>query len=236
LREDGTIDAWNSVLEGGAPSFTGIKAIAAGYQLGVALKNDGTVSAWGNNNDFGQANVPGGLSNVVAISSNLSHSLALKSDGTVVAWGRNDYGQSLVPPDLRDVISIKASYRGGLAKQSDGTFLRWGGFNPPWTIAPGWNMFADSFTHWVALLNDGTVQAGSYWDTDSEGASVVPPGLAGVMSVDCGDQTSYALKVDGTVLAWGWNNSGQTTIHPDIRGVTAIAAGLSHAILLKKAP
>ena len=37
--------------------------------------------------DFGQCNVPSGLSGVTAIAAGSYHSLALKGDGTVVAWG-----------------------------------------------------------------------------------------------------------------------------------------------------
>ena len=72
----------------------------------VALKNDGTVWAWGRNN-YGQlgdgtttdSDTPvqaGGsspLSGIIAIAAGESHTLALKNDGTVWAWGRNYYGQ-----------------------------------------------------------------------------------------------------------------------------------------------
>ena len=61
--------------------------IAAGAYHNLALKNDGTVVAWGEN-CYGQATVPAGLSGVVAIAAGALHSLALKNDGTVVAWGR----------------------------------------------------------------------------------------------------------------------------------------------------
>ena len=54
----------------------------------MALKADGTVVAWGDNGE-GQADVPAGLTDVIAIAAGTSHSVALKSDGTVVAWGFN---------------------------------------------------------------------------------------------------------------------------------------------------
>jgi hypothetical protein len=41
------------------------------------------------------------------------------------------------------------------------------------------------------------------------------------------------LKTDGTVVAWGYNGSGQTTVPPGLTGVTAIAAGDSHSLALK---
>ena len=59
--------------------------------------------AWGNNS-CGQTNVPGGLSNVVAVAGGFYHSLALKSDGTVVAWGDNSYGQTNIPAGLANAV------------------------------------------------------------------------------------------------------------------------------------
>ena len=51
-------------------------AISAGELHSVALKSDGTVVCWGNN-DSGQIDVPEGLENVVTISAGSYHTLAL---------------------------------------------------------------------------------------------------------------------------------------------------------------
>jgi len=96
--------------------LTGVTMIAAGGSHNLALKNDGTVVAWGLNN-YGQlgnntspsstpaitySTVPvpvfqdaGGtpLTNVVAVAAGGSHSLALKANGEVWAWGANFVGQ-----------------------------------------------------------------------------------------------------------------------------------------------
>jgi hypothetical protein len=241
LSEDGTIDAWNSLAQGGVPfTLNAVTAIESGNELGVVIKDDTKLSAWATYNNFGEANIPNHLMNVTAISSKYYHSLALKSDGTVVAWGYNwgappGSGPIGVPPGLSGVIAIEASLNGSLAKKSDGTFSTWGMFPNPesWegitTVAAGSN-------HAAGLRSDGTVQAWALPGGDEHGATIVPEGLSDVIAIDCGEMTTYALKSDGTVVAWGWNHVGQTTIHPDIRGVTDIAAGYNHAILLKKAP
>jgi hypothetical protein len=62
-------------------------AIAAGEEYTVALKNDGSVVAWGGN-DYGQTNVPiQAQSGVTAIAAGRRHTVALKNDGSVVSWG-----------------------------------------------------------------------------------------------------------------------------------------------------
>lgn len=77
-----------------------------GYIAFTALKNDGTVWAWGQN-DVGQLGngttqaltgnstpaAVSGLSAVTGIHAGASFGLALKSDGTVWGWGDNSTGQ-----------------------------------------------------------------------------------------------------------------------------------------------
>ena len=48
------------------------------------------------------------------------------------------------------------------------------------------------------------------------------------------DWQSVALKQDGTVVAWGGNGSGQTTVPAGLSGVVAIAAGGNYTVALKQ--
>jgi hypothetical protein len=85
-----------------------VMAIANGGLHHLALKNDGTVIAWGPSY-YGETNVPDGLSNVTAIAAAEHLSMALKKDGTVVAWGGNYAGQTSVPAGLSNVVKIAAA-------------------------------------------------------------------------------------------------------------------------------
>ena len=61
-------------------------AIAAGGRHTVALKQDGSLVAWGDNAD-GQTTVPAAAQNgVTAIATGFGHTVALKQDGSVIAW------------------------------------------------------------------------------------------------------------------------------------------------------
>ena len=186
-----------------------IKTVSTGWGYCIALKNDGTVYAWGNNG-VGQLgngtnnSVSGvvqvmGLNNILEISSGDSHNLALDADGYVWAWGRNNCGQlgigtntdSYYPakvknPEnanyLNDVKHIYASNNMSIIEKNDGTFWAWGD-----------NRYGQ--------LGDGT-------DTNRN-LPVQIIGLDNVKEVIPGGWNSYALKNDGTVLAWGNNWYGQ---------------------------
>ena len=95
----------------------GVIAIAAGASHSVAVKEDGSVVAWGNN-EYGQTTVPPEAdSGVIAVAAGTYHTLALKIDGTVVAWGTSDFGhentvgnfgQTNIPTGLKRVTAIAA--------------------------------------------------------------------------------------------------------------------------------
>jgi hypothetical protein len=63
-----------------------VTAVAAGGYHTVALKEDGTVAAWGDN-DVGQTSVPAGLSGVTAVAAAGNQTVVLKEDGTVTSFG-----------------------------------------------------------------------------------------------------------------------------------------------------
>ena len=165
LKVDGSVWAWGRNGEGqlgngtwshqnspvavtGAMS-SGVTAIAAGVYHSLALKSDGSVWAWGENNggqlgDGTSINrnspvaVTGAMSSgVTAISAGNGYSLALKSDGTVWAWGVNYYGQlgngttfdSYVPIQvdlLHNIIAIEAGSFSAYALSADGSLWAWG--------------------------------------------------------------------------------------------------------------
>ena len=67
------------------------------------------------------------------------------------------------------------------------------------------------------------------WGRNDYGQTTVPAGLSGVTAIAAGYSHTVALKIDGTVVAWG----SQTTVPAGLSGVTAIAAGAGHTVALK---
>ena len=165
----------NTVAKAVPPDITNAVSIAAAGHI-LALREDGTVAAWGLNTE-GQATVPKGLSNVVAVSAGSAHSLALRADGTVAAWGRNVEGQTNIPPQLTNVIAIAAGSNVNLAIRADRTVTAWGDTRYGQTPVPPalTNVIAITANGSAsfALTEDGTIVG---WGTNS----LVPAGLGRV--------------------------------------------------------
>ena len=119
LKNDGSVVVWGGKnyppliapllrkVPLGAQS--GVVAITAGWFHVVALNGDGSVLAWGSNEEQ-ETTVPAAAqSGVVAISTGFEHTVALKADGSVVAWGHNFDGETNVPAVARSgVVAISA--------------------------------------------------------------------------------------------------------------------------------
>jgi alpha-tubulin suppressor-like RCC1 family protein len=234
----GQVVTWGTMVLPFVKPGTRFTAVAAGGQHSLAVKDDGTVVAWGRNIS-GEAKVPAGLSNVVAVSaggrSGSGFSVALRRDGTVVAWGDNSSGQTNVPPGLSDVIAISAGTDHCLALKKDGTVIGWGSKGAGKTQVPAGlsNVVAVAAAgeHSVSLTRDGTLVT---WGQSQWGQATGPEGLSNVVSVCCGSDFGLALKKDGSVVEWGQRFSKETDISEDLGNVAAIAAGPWNGLALRR--
>ena len=281
LYSDGSVAAWgdnnfgqlgnNSATDSSVPVAvitTGVLAgktviaVAAGERHSLALCSDGSVAAWGGNNEGqlgdGTTNpspVPVAVNTepgsalhgrtVIALAAGEEYSLALCSDGSVAAWGGNvdsQLGDGTTNPSL---IPVAVNTEPGSALHGKTVIA----------LAAG-----DS--HSMALCSDGSVATWGYngngqLGSNSMDSSNVPVAVttAGVLSgktviaVAAGGAHSLALCSDGRVAAWGYNGRGQlgnnsttdsrvpvlvTISEGDLWGKTviAVAAGRVHSLAL----
>jgi alpha-tubulin suppressor-like RCC1 family protein len=221
------------------PGLTGVVAVAAGEEHSLALLRNGTVMAWGDNND-GQlgdgstvssvrpVRVPG-LTGVTAVAAGSQFSLALLSDGTVMAWGDNQFGQlgngtltnSDVPVAVTGLTKVTAVSAGGqfaLALESSGSVMSWG--------------------------DNESDQLGDGQDVSVQSLSEVPVAvvkLTNAQAIAAGFEFAVVLTTKGGVKVWGDNGFfelgrpngfpggiSDSDVPLDLTGtgkVTAIAAG-----------
>lgn len=206
--------------------------IEGGYNHSVALKSDGTVVAWGNNNGTqGITQVPAGLSSVIDIDAGWNWTVARRSNGTLVSWGANDSAQITQTPTNQSFISVAAGNMHGVALKNDGTVVCWGrGDFGQKTVPAGLNnaIAVAAGGHWtMALKNDGTVAA---WGAIT---NFPPIGLSNISKIAAGDSFGLALRSNGTVVAWGDNTYGQLNIPAGLDNVTSIYATALTAYAIK---
>ena len=243
LKDDGTVWAWgynsNGQLGDGTDTdrcepvqvmidavtpLDDVRWISAGDMHSLAVRNDGTVWAWGYNM-YGQMGdgtdtdrwnpvqvtyadtTP--LDSVGYISSGSYHSMALKTDGTVWTWGLNAYGQlgDDTQTDRWNPVQVTdpnndSGLLNDVKKVSTGSYhsmaLKTDG--TVWT-------WGDNY---YGQLGDGNSGSGKFSKgpiqvKGEEGAGI----LDDVTDVSAGSYFSMALKDDDTVRTWGQNNRGQ---------------------------
>ncbi len=199
---DGTTTSRNAPVP--VSGLTDVSAMAGGYFHTLALKSDGTVWAWGRDNEGqlgnGASNSPSttpvqvpSLSGIVAVSASGFQSMALKNDGTIYQWG-------LMP-----------GLNGGAVTGSPTTVTL--------SSSVGATAIAAGVNHSLALGDDGLVYAwgGNAYGQLGDGTNAAAPstapvkvsGLSRVAAISSGQFHSVALTHGGTIKAWGLNNQGQ---------------------------
>jgi alpha-tubulin suppressor-like RCC1 family protein len=235
LKDDGTVWTWgyngNGQLGNGnttnqsnpikVPNLNNVTQVSAGYyRHSLALKSNGTVWAWGLNDNgqlgdgtTSQRNNPiqiNTLLNIKQIASGYRHSVALKKDGTVWAWGLNNYGQigngttsnrnmPIKVVDLDNVIAISSGRYHNMALKEDGTIWAWGYNNN-------------------GQLGDGTYQ--------NRTKPVKISSLKNVSQIICGADTTLAILKNGDAYIWGNNSCGQLGDGSVLRSLTPIRANM----------
>jgi alpha-tubulin suppressor-like RCC1 family protein len=222
IKTDGTLWSWggnyvgqlgdNTITNRSSPVQTialgsNWKQVSVGYRHTAAIKTDGTLWAWGYNlnGELGDNTTTTKSSPVQTIAfgtnwksvscGSYSTTAAIKTDGTLWTWGSNSYGQ------LGDNTGIKRS-------------------SPVQTIAFGTNWKQVSCNgSTAAIKTDGTLWT---WGRNSNGqlgdntinfrSSPVQTITYGTnwKQVSCGQySTTAAIKTDGTLWCWGYNNYGE---------------------------
>ena len=258
----GRVVAWGNAGMNPPSDLGLVVQVSAGRSHCLALRNDGTVAAWGINN-YGETSVPPGLSNVVKVVAAGWFSLALKADGKVTAWGRNDYRQYTGPatwnvggvmspwwhggPDvlsLTDVVDISShpdSQQGAavLALKRNGTVTMSGSaFEEQGTFPSGLTnvvQLGGGDRHNMALRADGSALSwGARVSSSSPSQVPIPSGLGALAQVAACVSWSAALKTNGTVVSWGDLTYSGGTVPSGLSDVVQIAAGSSHMLALKR--
>jgi alpha-tubulin suppressor-like RCC1 family protein len=203
---DNTVAAKSSPVQTIAGGTNWVQ-VATGSYFSVAIKTDGTLWGWGDN-QYGQLGVTPttnrsspvqtltGGTTWKQVTCGIQHTLAVKTDGTLWGWGRDQYGQ------------LGQNSTNGLRS------------SPTQTIAGGnnWKQVSTSDYHTAAIKTDGTLwtwgwnsygQLGDNTRTDKVSPIQTISGGTNWKQVNCGSASTAAIKTDGTLWIWGGNYIGQ---------------------------
>ncbi|MDF7808495.1 hypothetical protein P4E94_13670 [Pontiellaceae bacterium B12219] len=200
LQASSSVVAWGYNNRGQATvpaSVTNAVAVACGGEFSLALLDDGTVAAWGDNSYGNQTTVPASVTNAIGIAAGNAHSLALLADGSVVAWGNNSYGQTNVPASVTNAIAISCGDSHSLALLENTSIVAWG-YNASGesTVPPGITTAVAidaGGNHNLVLLEDGTVTA---WGDNSSGQLTQPASITITNAVAISAGYSYSTALD----------------------------------------
>jgi alpha-tubulin suppressor-like RCC1 family protein len=165
------------------------------------------------------------------VAAGVSHTAAIKTDGTLWSWGFNNNGQL-----------------GDNTRTSKGS--------PVQTIAGGtnWRQVAAGVYHTAAIKTDGTLwswgvnnngQLGDNTTTDKSSPVQTIAGGTNWRQVAACNYYTAAIKTDGTLWLWGYNNNGQlgdnttTAKSSPVQTITGgnnwrqVSGGASHTAAIK---
>jgi len=177
--------------------YIGDSTISAGLNHSLAIMEDGTLWAWGNNDNgqLGDGTTTERsypvmvMENVAYVSAGDSHSMAITKDGTLWAWGINGRGQlgdgttnerHYPVMIMANVISVSAGSTHTIAIQRDGTLWTWGA--------------------------NTRGQLGDDLQPVRQHPTMV---LEEVVAASASNDFTMAVRENGSIWAWGANNLGQ---------------------------
>lgn len=177
------------------------KTISAGTSHFVALKNDGSIEAWGN--DAATDGVPTDNGYIQVVAGDY-YSAALKNNGTVNIWGSAPYSVKSNIPDSNDVIEISAGSDHIIGLKNDGSLISWGDDRyEQVSNTPKGNDFIQVDAHGrasIALRKNGSVEV---WGSHV-GKPTFEKNRNFIFAKILGSHL-IGLKNDGSTLKWGLN-------------------------------
>jgi len=150
--------------------------------------------------------------------------------GNVAVWGRNLSGESQTPPDLTNAFAVAGSYGASFAARTDGSLISWGAGTATNISVGATNVVAlSSSAGTVVLRSDGSIVGWNF--IPAAGGNYPVPNASNIVAVAAGNNFGFALRAEGTLVAWG--GSPYTNYPAGLNHVTAVACGISHSLALK---
>ena len=200
------------------------QTISAGWDHVAAIKTDGSLWTWGNN-EYGQLG-DGTTENkstpvkimedVVGVSAGSLHTAAIKEDGSLWTWGFNGMGElgdgtaedKYEPVKVMDdVAAVSVSHQNIKVIKKDGSL--WDLKNVPEKIMDNVLAVSAGIAYSAAIKEDGSLwtwgnnEHGQLGDGTTENRSTPVKIMENVTAVSTGEFNTAAITTDGSLWIWG---------------------------------
>ncbi len=196
------------------PPLTGVKQIAAGGVHGLALMQNGTVTAWGNN-EYGQlGDGKQGFESLTNTNQRVAKTVEWpavnKVEKVLIKGVEKERTVKIATGKLADILAVAASGDSDYALTSEHTVLAWGSDTEGQLgldlSEPGPEGCETEVAHFPRSEPCSTVPRLVEWTNPKTGRREP---LKEVETVVAGRFSAYALLADGHVVSWGGNREGQ---------------------------
>jgi hypothetical protein len=226
----------NERVGSGAVFYTGSGRQFPNASAFAALKSNGSVETWGNQDkggtffisteDRSNPHVPkivyltpvGDVSsNVRAVYSTATAFAALKTDGSVVTWGEAINGGNSTAVADKLTSNVKAVYsnqQAFAALKTDGSVVTWGGYYGGNSTAVAGNLSSNvtavysNPSAFAAVKTNGAVVTWGNTEFGGDSTAVAASLNSGVAEINSNSRAFAALKTDGSVVTWGSDSYG----------------------------
>ena len=220
---NGEVD--DGLPEGACDCEVRFTQVSAGYEHGCALRIDGKVRCWGNN-EHGRCEQPDPDEVFSEVAAGDEHSCALRGDGSVLCWGNNGEGQATpaAAPEGRVFEHVSAGGAHTCGLLDDGTVRCWGRNVEGQCEAPegAFVKVSAGRNHTCGLRSiGGGIEC---WGDNSEGQAAASPG----QFIDVSAGGSHAVAIwEGGILEW-WGGGPGANQPPEMNGFVSVSAGREH--------
>jgi alpha-tubulin suppressor-like RCC1 family protein len=211
---DNTQNNFRSTPRQEITSSTNWKQVSTAFYHTAAIKTDGTLWCWGANsygqigdNTIAVRSTPRqeitSSTNWKQVSASTYHTAALKTDGTLWCWGRNSFGQ------LGDnTLASRSTPRQEITSSTNWKQVSAGGYNTTGIKTNGtlWVWGQNSY----GQIGDNTtgVSAGDGTNSRSTPRQEITSST-NWKQVNSAGTLMMAIKTDGTLWGWGFNQTGE---------------------------
>ena len=239
-----TIESWGNNSTSSVPSalrpidplHDGVQQLMANGNHNAVLFGDGGIYEWYTTGSY-TAHLANATTKYTKIAVGENHLLAITADKTLVSWGDNSKNQLNIPAGITCWDDVVSGNNHVIALDCTGTVHAWGNNTKGQTTIPALaianigarTQLVAHGDHTVLMYQVEPTYALVRWGSN---ANDLPTIRTGIQYMTAGVNHALAIISDSTVIAWGDNSEGQSTIPSTLTNAYSLANGTYHSLVL----